>query len=44
MNRFKITFFYQKLNVDPAAKYSQIADSSLESFRKQELLPNSTAS
>ena len=36
-------FFYQKLNVDPAAKYSQIVDSSLESFRKQELLPNSTA-
>ena len=41
--------FYQKLNVDPTAKHSEIANSAIESFRKQELdkleanLSNSTA-
>ena len=34
---------YQKLNVDPTAKYSDIVNSAIESFRKQELLSNSTA-
>ena len=36
--------FYQKLNVDPTAKHSDIVNSAIESFRKQELLSNSTAS
>ena len=36
--------FYQKLNVDPTAKHSEIVSSAIERFRKQELLPNSTAS
>ena len=36
--------FYQKLNVDPTAKHSDIINSAIESFRKQELLSNSTAS
>ena len=29
--------FYQKLNVDPTAKHSDIVNSAIESFRKQEL-------
>ena len=36
--------FYQKLNVDLTTKHSEIVNSAIESFRKQELLPNSTAS
>ena len=36
--------FYQKLNVDPSAKHSAIVNSAIKSFRKQELLSNSTAS
>ena len=36
--------FYQKLNVDPTAKHSDIINSAIESFRKQELLSNSPAS
>ena len=36
--------FYQKLHVDPTAKHSAIVNSVIESFRKQELLSNSTAS
>ena len=36
--------FYQKLNVDPTASYSEIVNSAIESFRKQELLSNSTSS
>ena len=36
--------FYQKLNVDPTAKHSVIVNSAIESFRKQELLSNSTVS
>ena len=36
--------FYQRLNVDSTAKHSDIANSAIESFRKQELLSNSTAS
>ena len=36
--------FYQKLNVDPTVKHSEIVNSAIESFRKQELLSNSTAS
>ena len=36
--------FYQKLNVDPTAKHSDIVNSVIESFRKQEILSNSTAS
>ena len=36
--------FYQKLNVDPTAKHFGIVNSAIESFRKQELLSNSTAS
>ena len=36
--------FYQKLNVDPTPKHSEIANSAIESFRKLELLLNSTAS
>ena len=36
--------FYQKLNVGPTAKHSEIANSAIESFRKQELSRNSTAS
>ena len=36
--------FYQKLNVGPTAKHSEIVNSAIESFRKQELSPNSTAS
>ena len=36
--------FYQKLNVDPTAKHSDIVNSAIESFRKQELLSNSTGS
>ena len=36
--------FNQKLNVDPTAKHSDIVNSARESFRKQELLSNSTAS
>ena len=36
--------FYQKLNVDPTAKHSDVVNSATESFRKQELLSNSTAS
>ena len=36
--------FYQKLNVDPTAKHSDIVNSAIESFRKQELLSSSTAS
>ena len=35
---------YQKLNVDPTASYSEIVNSAIESFRKQELLSNSTSS
>ena len=35
--------FYQKLNVDPTTKHSDIVNSAIESFRKQELLSNSTA-
>ena len=35
--------FYQKLNVDPTARHSDIVNSAIESFRKQELLSNSTA-
>ena len=36
--------FYEKLNVDPTAKHSEIVNSAIESLRKQELLSNSTAS
>ena len=36
--------FSQKLNVDLTAKHSKIVNSAIESFRKQELLSNSTAS
>ena len=36
--------FYQKLNVHPTVKHSHIVNSAIESFRKQELLSNSTAS
>ena len=36
--------FYQKPNVDPTTKHSDIVNSAIESFRKQELLSNSTAS
>ena len=36
--------FYQKLNEDPTAKHSEILRRAVESFRKQELLSNSTAS
>ena len=36
--------FYQKLNVDPTAKHSETVNRAIESFRKQELLSNSTAS
>ena len=36
--------FYQKLNVDPTSKHSDIVNSAIESLRKQELLSNSTAS
>ena len=35
--------FYQKLYVDPTAKHSDIVNSAIESFRKQELLSNSAA-
>ena len=35
--------FYEKLNVDPTAKYSDIVNRAIERFRKQELLSNSTA-
>ena len=45
MNSLKITtLFYKKLNVDPTAKHSEIVNSTIESFRKQELISNSTAS
>ena len=40
----KSFYFYQKLNVDPTAKHSETVNSAIESFRKQELLSNSTAS
>ena len=44
-NSLKITtLFYKKLNVDPTAKHSEIVNSTIESFRKQELISNSTAS
>ena len=36
--------FYQKLYVDPTAKHSEIVNRVIESFRKQELLSNLTAS
>ena len=36
--------FYQKLNVHPTVKHSDIVNSAIASFRKQELLSNSTAS
>ena len=36
--------FYQKLNVDPTAKHSDIVNRAIESFGKQELLSNSKAS
>ena len=36
--------FYQRLNVDPTAKHSEIVNSVIEIFRKQKLLSNSTAS
>ena len=36
--------FYQKLNVDSTAKHSDSVNSAKESFRKQELLSNLTAS
>ena len=35
--------FYQKVNVDPIAKYSENLKSATENFRKQELLSNSIA-
>ena len=37
-------YFYQKLNEDPTAKHSDIVNSAIGSFRKQELLSNSTSS
>ena len=36
-------YFYQKLNVNPTSKHSGILNSAIESFKKQELLPNVTA-
>ena len=36
--------FYQKLNVNPTFKHSGIVDSAIESFRREALLPNLTAS
>ena len=36
--------FYQKLNVDPTAKHSEIVNSAIESSRKQELLSNLASS
>ena len=35
--------FYQKLNVDPTAKHSEIVNSAIENLREQDLLSNSTA-
>ena len=35
--------FYQKLNVDPTVKHSEIVSSAIENFRKQKLLSNLTA-
>ena len=42
--KIKHNSFYQKLNVDPTAKHSDVPNSTIESFRKQELLSNSTTS
>ena len=36
--------FYQKLNVDSTAKHSEIVNSAIESFSKQELFSNPTPS
>ena len=35
--------FYQKLNVDPTAKHSEIVNSAIENLREEDLLSNSTA-
>ena len=45
MNSLKTTtLFYKKLNVDPTVKHSEIVNSTIESFKKEELISNSTAS
>ena len=41
--QLEYSFFNQKLNVDPTTKYSEIVNSTIASFRKQEL-SNLTAS
>ena len=38
-----MTLFYQKLNVNPTAKHSEVVNSDIESFRKQEVKSNPTA-
>ena len=43
MKTFKMTLFYQKLNVNPTAKHSEVVNSDIESFRKQEVKSNPTA-
>ena len=35
--QLEYSFFSQKLNVDPTTKYSEIVNSTIASFRKQEL-------
>ena len=44
MEQLQDNSFYQKLNIDPIAKHSKIVNSGIESFRKGELLSNSTVS